>query len=132
MVSMWDPPWKRLIESLTDTGFDSPYLDRLRTRVEVMPDRQSLERELLQEMARALGRTCDKVNLALLQLQLIQRQIDDTTESARHGELVRAYNQQREQARIALRELIIHREALGMVHNQHLKKEYPIPPRKNG
>jgi hypothetical protein len=61
---MWEPPWKSLVESLTDSGFESDYLERLRSRVEVTLDRNSLEREIIQEMAQSLGRAGDKVNLA--------------------------------------------------------------------
>ena len=127
---MWEPPWKSLVETLTDSGFESPYLDRLRSRIEVALDRPSLEREILLEMAQALGRAGDKVDLAFLKLQLLQEQIDDAADAEERTRLMRTYNRQRLQAKRVLRELVIHREALGMIHNQHLAALYTVPPRK--
>jgi hypothetical protein len=126
---MWEPPWKTLVRSLTDDGFESPYLERLRARVDATPDHRSLERELLQEMAYALARACDKVNLGLLELQLMERRIETAPDAEERTRLVRDFNRQRLRVRGFFRELVIHREALGMLHNDHLRKEYPIPPR---
>ncbi len=126
---MWEPPWKTLVRNLTESGFESPYLERLRSRVDVMPDRKSLEQELLQEMAQALGRACDKVDLGLLELQLIERRIEQQLDAAERDRLVDAFNQQRARVRGYFRELVIHREALGIFHNDHLKQHYPIPPK---
>jgi hypothetical protein len=128
--NMWEPPWKTLVRNLTETGFESPYLERLRARVDATPDHRSLERELLQEMARALGRACDKVNLGLLELQLTERRIEEASDAVERTRLVGHFNRQRLRVQGFLRELVIHREALGMFHNDHLKKEYPVPPRK--
>jgi hypothetical protein len=127
---MWKPPWMSLVESLTDTGFESPYLDRLRSRVDATPDRQSLEKEILQEMARSLGRSADKVDAAFLTMEVIEKRLDDSPDAAERADWITAFNRQRDEARRLLRELIIHREALGMRHNGHLRKIYPIPPAK--
>ncbi len=123
------------MEQLTDEGFESPYLDRLRKRLDVYQAQRELEKEILQEMAAALGRAEDKVNLALLELELIGREIDRLL-GAEHGEppadrvneRIVAYNRQRERARRFLWELTIHREALGLTRHQILEEFYPIPP----
>ena len=125
------PPWKRLVEQLTDEGFESPYLDRLRKRLDVYQAQRELEKEILQEMAAALGRAEDKVNLALLELELIGREIDRLLASGPGeavNERIAAYNRQRERARRFLWELTIHREALGLTRHQILEEFYPIPP----
>jgi len=123
------------VEQLTDEGFESPYLDRLRKRLDVYQAQRELEKEILQEMAAALGRAEDKVNLALLELELIGREIDRLLGSGegeavaeRVNERIAAYNRQRERARRFLWELTIHREALGLTRHQILEEFYPIPP----
>ena len=79
--------WKRLVLELTDEGFDSPYLDRLRARLNVEQSHRELEKEILQEMAAALGRAEDKLNLALLRLQLIERELESLPPLGAGGDL---------------------------------------------
>jgi len=127
---MGDQIWKNLLEMITDSELNSPYLDRLRSRIDIARERQSLERELVQEIAQALGRAEDKVNLALLQLDILDVKIEDEDDQTRYNTLVEQFNRQREVARRALRDLTIQREALGMYRNKQLAEIYPIPPRK--
>ncbi len=125
--------WKRLVRELTDEGFESPYLDRLRARLNVEQSHRELEKEILQEMAAALGRAEDKLNLALLRLQLIERELESLPSRGAGGDLrerVEGYNAQREVACRCLWELTIHREALGFRRNEILERLYPIPPRR--
>lgn len=122
--------WKNLLESLSDSELSSPYLDRLRARIDIAQERQSLERELVQEIAQSLGRAEDKINIALLQLDILDAKIESESDQGRHNELVEEFNRQREVARRALRDLTIHREALGIYRNRQLAEIYPIPPRK--
>jgi hypothetical protein len=127
---MRELPWKSLVESLTDSDFHSPYIDRLRTRIEVAQGRPSLEREILQEIAQALGRAEDKVNVALLQLEVLEAQIQGESDPSRRRALTEAFNRHRDAAVQALHDLVIHREALGMYRHEQLAEIYPIPPRK--
>jgi DNA-binding helix-hairpin-helix protein with protein kinase domain len=127
---MREPVWKSLVESLSDTEFESPYLDRLRSRVEIAQERSSLEREIVQEMAQALGKAEDKVNVALLELQLIEQKLAIASGEGERGHLIASFNTQRDRAKQVLRELVIHREALGMHRNEILREFYPIPERK--
>lgn len=125
--------WKRLVLELTDEGFESPYLDRLRARLNVEQSHRELEKEILQEMAAALGRAEDKLNLALLRLQLIERELESLPPRGAGVDLrerVEGYNAQREVASRCLWELTIHREALGFRRNEILERLYPIPPRR--
>ncbi len=130
VIDMGDQVWKNLLEILTDSELSSPYLDRLRSRIDIAQERQSLERELVQEIAQALGRAEDKINLALLQLEILNAKIESESDQRRYTALVDEYNRQRDVARRALRDLTIHREALGMYRNKQLVEIYPIPPRK--
>ncbi|GAB4286968.1 MAG: hypothetical protein Kow0092_40200 [Deferrisomatales bacterium] len=132
------PPWEKLVRELTDSGYESPYLDRLRTRIDVGRAHDELRAEILREMASALGRAEDKVNLALLRLELIGRELDDLLAeegrdqgwARRTNARVEAFNRQRAQAQRCLWELVIHREALGFRRNSVLREFYPIPPKR--
>lgn len=129
-TDMGDQIWKNLVESLSNSELSSPYLDRLRSRIDIAQGRQNLERELIQEIAQALGRAEDKINFALLQLDILDAKIERESDASRRRSLVEAFNRQREVARRALRDLTIHREALGLYGNKQLLTIYPIPPRK--
>ena len=129
------PAWKKLVEDLQAKGHRSPYLDRLRERlppgVGVGGAVADLQREILQEMASALGRAEDKVNLALLELDVQGKAIDALTPSdeARPSAIAK-FDRLREQAIRALWELRVHREALGFRRNERLAELYPIPPKR--
>jgi hypothetical protein len=128
--AMRQPPWKALVAQLKDRGHESPYLDRLRARMDVEQAQSSLEREIVQEIAAALGRTEEKLNFALLRLELASRDLAaaaDETERTLAG--VR-FDRVREEALRARHELLIHREAVGIRRNDLLETLYPIPPRR--
>lgn len=122
-----EPAWKSLVEQLLQEGHESPYLDRLRERYEVyIQPRESIEREVLQEMASALARTEDKVNVALLELELCERRYQERRDRAS----VEAFNAKREHALRVRRDLLIHRDALRFPRDPQFEARYPIPPRK--
>jgi hypothetical protein len=131
-----DPaPWKKLAAELLEFGIDSTYLARIEARVTPDARLEHLEAEIAQEMASALGRTASHVDLALAQLELHKARYD---RAVRHGatfqersELAAAYNAQRSVAQARLRDLAIHREAIGFRRNQILNEFYPIPPKLN-
>jgi hypothetical protein len=131
---MAEPTWKKLVDQLKDQQHKSPYLDRLRQRLPASGP-SDLAGELLREMASALGRSEDKINVALLELELQGKALDelertsgeDPTERAAR---VAAFNRQREAAARALWELRVHREALGFRRNDDLAALYPIPPKR--
>lgn len=127
---MSEPAWKKLVEQLKSDGFKSPYLDRLRERLPAH-GQMDLAREILQEMASALGRAEDKVNLALLELDVQGRALDALSPGApTRAAKVAAFNEKRSAAAKALWELRVHREALGFRRNDGLAELYPIPPRR--
>lgn len=121
-----DPAWRSLVEQLLEEGHESPYLERLRERYDVRLPRESIEREVLREMASALGRAEDKVNLALLELELCARRCDERADAAS----IAAFNAKREHALKVRRELLIHRDALRFPRDPRFEERYPIPPRR--
>ncbi len=127
---MTQPLWKRLVEDLTAQGHRSPHLDRLRERLPRaggMSGLRELEIEIAQEMASSLGRAAEKVDVALLELELLGRAVDDAPTVEARAERVAAFNAKRELAVRALWELRVHREAIGLRRNEELAKTYPIP-----
>ena len=127
---MREAPWSKLVRELKDTGYESPYLDRLRARLDPAEAVSRLETEIVQEMAQALGRTEDKLNHALLRLELATRAIDAAPDELARYERVREFNALRLEAIEARRNLQIHREAIGIRRNRVLDDLYPIPPRR--
>jgi hypothetical protein len=124
-----DRPWQSLVRELRDRGYQSPYLDRLRTRLDVEAAQEELEKEIIREMAAALGRSGEKVDVALLQLELAGRELAAATDPSDRTRLVAHFNALRAEAIQARHELRIHREAVGIRRNDTLDREYPIPPR---
>ena len=126
----WDPPWKSLVEQLYDEGYESPYLSRLRDRYEIhrrVEGDESLEREILSEMAYSLGKAEDKVNHALLELELAGRECDARGDDEAS---VARFNERREHALRVRRDLLIHREALRFPRDPRFATRYPIPPKR--
>jgi hypothetical protein len=124
---------KKLASDLIAQGVDSQYLARIQARVDAEERMDSLQAEIAHEIAQALGRTEDKVNVALAELELQRAYYDRAVlEDAPASELqqrVNAYNAQRTLAQARLRELLIHREAAGFRRNQILNDLFPIPPK---
>jgi hypothetical protein len=122
-------PWQSLIRELRDSGHESPYLERLRARHDVAAAQEQLEKEIIREMAEALGRSGEKVDVALLRLELAARDVAAaSTEDEREHAVVR-FNALRDDALRVRHELRIHREAIGIRRNDGLDTTYPIPPR---
>jgi hypothetical protein len=118
--------WKKLAAELQEQGIESKYMSRIQARVTPEQRLENVEAEILQEIAGALGRSEDRVNLALAECELLAAQ-HARAEGARRRELAHAFNAQREVARARVRDLLIHREAAGFRRNQMLNELYPIP-----
>jgi hypothetical protein len=80
-------------------------------------------------MAAALGRAGEKVDVALLRLELAGKALAAATDPDERARRVTAFNTLREEAIKVRHELRIHREAVGIRRNDVLDREYPIPPR---
>jgi hypothetical protein len=122
-------PWQSLVRELRDAGFESPYLERLRARHDVAAAEEQLEREIIREMAAALGRAGEKVDVALLRLDVAAKELAAATTPDERARLAARFNTLRSAALTARHELRIHREAVGIRRNDVLDREYPIPPR---
>jgi hypothetical protein len=129
-TSMREPPWKALVLALQDQGYESPYLDRLRRRLDPEQAQDSLEKEIVQEIAAALGRTAAKLDVALLRLELAGKELDAAIDAAERAALAVRFNTRRAEALQARHELLIHREAVGIRRNDILETLYPIPARR--
>ncbi len=125
---MTDPPWKRLVEELKDQGYESVYLDRLRATLDTEQQHAILEKEIVQEIAYALGQTAAKVDHALLQLELLAAELEKASFPEHRADVLGAFLAQRDEALRLRRDLLIHREAVGIRRNDILERLYPIPP----
>jgi len=129
---MSEPLWKGLIETLKEREFRSPYLDRLERTMQATQGRGSVEREILEEMAYALRRAEDKINVALLECDVAAEAIEAARDAADRAAQIVVFNERREAAVRALWEFTVHREAIGLRRHQGLRELYPIPPRRVG
>ena len=124
---------KRLAAELVAQGIESKYLDRVLARVSPDDQLETLQAELAQEIAQALGRSEDKVNVALAELELhrarYERAVRENAPVNERQGYAQAFNAQRVVAQAKLRDLLIHREAIGFRRNQMLNDLYPIPPK---
>jgi hypothetical protein len=127
---MRGPAWKTLVSELKDSGYQSPYLDRLRQRLDVEQAHATLEQEIVQEIAAALGRTATKLDYALLRLELAERDLRAAASDDDVAACAARFDALREEALQARHELLIHREAVGIRRNDVLEQLYPIPPRR--
>lgn len=114
-----------MVHRLKDHNLQSTHLDRLRQLVSAEEQQASLEAEIRQEMANSLGRAATKVDVALLELELIEQEVRQSGQKPT-AEQIERYNQQRELALRARLDLRIHREAVGLRNNDGLKLTYPI------
>jgi hypothetical protein len=128
------PPWKKLAAELAVHGVQSRYLERVRARVDPEQELSTLQEEIAGEIARALGKTEEQLNLAMAELELVGAKLARLRAQKVSGpELsaaIEAFNQQRAVAEKRLRDLVIHREAAGFRRNQAVYEQHPIPPRE--
>jgi DNA repair ATPase RecN len=132
---------RELLESLSDAGVRSTFLDRLRARQRGATARgglEGLQQEILGEMAASLGRAESKIDEALLRCELLGRELEKLESRRASGEAVErelsaalaAFEAERAQAERRLWELMVQREALGICRHEILQTQYPIPPRR--
>lgn len=113
---------KSRVENLAEDLKDEGRRHDLRPVRVVVDPKQALgeiQREILEEMADALGRAERKVTEAIAMLS----RLDPASE---------AYEAQRQLALRVRRDLSIHREALRFPYDPNFTTDYPIPPRHRG
>ena len=125
MATQWR--WRALASDLKHTDDVRPHLERLRAHVDVACAHEQLEREIVREMAAALGRTAEKVVAALADLEAARATVDRARSEEARADAVQRYNACRAEALRARHELLIHREAIGIRRNDVLESVYPIP-----
>lgn len=134
---MSEPLWKKLVEDLRAGGHQSPYHERLRSRLSVAAPHGDLAAEVVREMASALGRAEAKIHRALGELELLGAALDamlaegSGASDADISAGVDAWNRKRDEAERCVWELRVHREALGFRRNDDLAQLYPVPPRRS-
>ena len=84
-----------------------------------------VQQELLSESSSAFARANEKVEHAMERLAELGRALETARERA---PLVAAFNAQREVARVAIWELRVHREAIGLRDHRSLDQAWSIPP----
>jgi hypothetical protein len=130
---MSEPTWKRLVEDIKEQRLSERYLDRVANRVDVARAGEgSLEREVISEMARTLGRVTRRLTDALERLDRVGRAIDAAPDADARARLVAEFNKRRAEAAKARWELLVQREALGFRRHEDIDACYPIPPRRRG
>lgn len=125
-----EPLWKNLVEALRKREFQSPYLERLEQRMRAVRHSKSLEEEILEEMAEALRRAEDKINVALLKLDVLEAEFGELETATERAERVEAFNDQWNVARRAIWEFRVHREAIGLHWTPDMDEMFPLPRRK--
>ncbi|MCA9644896.1 MAG: hypothetical protein H6718_23230 [Polyangiaceae bacterium] len=119
-----------LVKRLSAEGFQSPYLERLRAKTAEArrsAELGKIQREIVEEMAASLGRAEDRINRALLELDVLAARMRKADEEGK-ALLIDDFNRMREYAKLRVRDLRIQREALGFRNNALLVELYPIPP----
>ena len=129
---------KQLVASLDATGTQSPYLERLRSKIRTRvashrrdADLDALRRELFAEMAASLGRAEDRINEALLHLDLLGKEVDALeARGTTSSEKVAEFNAARKVAERRIWELSVQRECLGLRRHDILREFFPLPPER--
>lgn len=121
-------PFKRLASELKAHGVESQYLARVEKFLTPEEQLETLQVEIMREVANALGRSEMRVNFALAELELHRARYDRAVaQGSPTAALIDAYNAQRKVVQARVRDLQIQREALGFRRNQILNELYPVP-----
>jgi hypothetical protein len=124
--------WWTLAGDVHDAGtparHDPAHLDMIRARVDPAVAQEELEREIVREIAAALGRSAEKVEQALARLDAGRRAVDAARGADERTRATAVYEELRLAAIRARHDLLIHREAVGIRRNEALEALYPIPP----
>lgn len=86
-----------------------------------------VQHELLSESTSAFSRANEKVEQAMEELERLAQALESCA-SADRERLVASFNAQRETARVAIWELRVHREAIGLRDHRALDQAWSVPP----
>jgi len=99
-----------------------------------------VEQEIRRSQAEALGRVGERLEVLLDRLTALDRVLDTLVQAVPTGRDARrrllaetaARNRVRDEAARVRHDLIIQREALGIVRHTLVEQRYPVPPRRRG
>ncbi len=119
--------WERNAHLVKDTNIkNNKYLDHIRESHDPALHLKTLEDEIRGTMGKALGKQGDKILYALRQMQQQREAYGDMVEqqqlpltSAEVVECAQRHNEYRKEAITARWELVVHRQAVGMIVNNH-------------
>ncbi len=92
---------------------------------------EKTQEEIIEEMAKALGHTGDKLEAVLLKLKKIEQELETTDDLDTYNALIDTFNATRKQALSRRQMLMIHREALGVRRHGYVDNFYPIPGKRD-
>jgi hypothetical protein len=128
--------WERSAKMVKNIDVTNKYLEHIRDVHDPSMHIKTLEDELRGTMGKALGKQGDKI---LRALRSMQEELDRYHELLDQNHSISSpivlkhaqqYNYYREQAKTARWELIVHRQAIGFIVNNHkfVSDKYPISP----
>lgn len=89
---------------------------------------QQVQREIAEEIAYSLGKAGAKIERGLRVLQgVLEKAATHGLSAAEQRQLEDAFYLERRQTELALRDLLIQREALGFLRHDDVKQRYPLP-----
>ena len=128
------PAWTRLANKIKDTELATDFsramhLEELRKVYDPEMEIGKLEDELQEEIASALGKTGRHCRAYFSLLEKLQLKYDKESNIDSKRLIASSFNEVRELAMDARRNLIIHRQAAGFTYQNHriVEQEYPLP-----
>lgn len=88
------------------------------------------QKELLEEMAKALGSTGHQLEAVLGRMKELETLLEQAPGIDEYNALVDRYNDLHRLALVRREMLVIHREALGVFKHSYIDIFYPIPEKK--
>ena len=120
----WVRSAKRVKDTESTTDKHLNYLETIRATHDPILHVKSLEDELMGTMGAALGKQADKINQHLQQMDIQKKRYHDLCQQTepcilKLKEIAIRHNEFREAAKTARWELLVHRQAVGFIINNH-------------
>eukprot|EP00522_Entomoneis_paludosa_P002300 CAMPEP_0172470972 /NCGR_PEP_ID=MMETSP1065-20121228/67575_1 /TAXON_ID=265537 /ORGANISM="Amphiprora paludosa, Strain CCMP125" /LENGTH=201 /DNA_ID=CAMNT_0013229053 /DNA_START=33 /DNA_END=635 /DNA_ORIENTATION=+ len=128
-------PWERKALQVKDTDVQNPYMDLIRDTHDPSMQLKTLEDELKGTIGKALGKQGEKILDAMRKMKdkydAYEKVLTQHDCVQNHPEVIacaHGYNEVQKEAVKARWELIVHRQAIGMIVNNHkfVMDQYPI------
>lgn len=114
--------------AVKNTDVENPYLEAIRATHDPALHIKTIEDELKGTIGKALGKQGEKLLSCLREMQQHYKDYQETTGEAVSREYATNYNDARKRAIQARWELLVHRQAVGFIVNNHkyVYEAYPI------